>query len=339
MNTSPHIPARESGTQHRRSRITLIAALIWSLGLATASVLWITGIVGAPFGTFIAADFAALIDALPTTVASLLICVVGIVGVGIAATALTRRDAPPVTVLAVFAGVLALFSTVIVADAKVMAVIGYALSFRLVPLNAPLILQLAMLLGSAIWIAAAVRAPAGRIVAVDGRRPSALAKAAVAVAVAIPLIYAAVRFAWAAGIPLGISDQMLADGQESGLWTIGLGLASVATAVALLTLGLVQRWGERLPRWVPSLGGRRVPIALAAVPVTIGGLAIFAGGVMFVRVVSTGTFPLGENWATVGPELLWPLWGIALAVALVEYLRRRVRIDRPATNATIDTSH
>ncbi len=316
--------------QHRRSRVALFAALIWSIGLVAASVLWLVGLVAAPFGTFVADDFTALIDAPPHAVASLLLVVVGITGVGIATRAITRAGTPPITLLAVYAGALTLFSTVVVADARVMALIGYALSFRLVPLDGPLTLQLGMLLGSAVWIAAAVRAPAGRIIAVDGRRPSGLATVAVAIAVAVPAIYAAVRFAWAAGIPLGISDQMLVDGQESGLWNIGLGLASVAAAVALLTLGLVQRWGERLPRWVPALGGRRVPLSLAAVPVTIGALAIFAGGVMFVRVFMTGAFPLSENWSTVGPELLWPLWAIALAVALAEYLRRRVRIDRLA---------
>lgn len=329
MNTSPLLTARTAGSQHRRSRVALAAALTWSVGLVAASAAWLTGIVRAPFATFDAAEFSALIDALPASVAALLLGIVGLITSAVAAWALARKAAAPVGVLAIVAVALTAFSTVVVADAKIMAVIGYALSFRFIPLTGPLLLQIGMLAGCGLWIGAALRAPAGRIIPCEGRRPTALARIAVALAVIIPLIYAAVRFAWAAGIPLGISDEMLAQGQASGLWTIGLGLASVATAVALLTLGLVQRWGERLPRWVPWLGGRRVPIALAAVPVTLGGLAILSGGVMFIRVAATGELPLSENWSTIGPELLWPLWGIALAVALAEYIRRRVRIDAP----------
>ncbi|WP_143741378.1 hypothetical protein [Paramicrobacterium agarici] len=329
MNTSPHLTARAAGSQQRRSRITMFAALVWSISLVAASVLWLTGLVDAPFADFSPGDFSALIDALPGPFAAVLLGIVGVIVTAVAAWALSRAE-PPIAVLAVVAGALTVFSTVIVADAKVMAVIGYALSFRLVPLDGATTLQFGMLLGSAVWIAAAVCAPAGRLVPIEGRRASMLEWAAVAVAVVVPLLYAAVRFAWAAGIPLGISDEMLADGQESGLWTVGLGLASVATAVALLTLGLVQRWGERVPHWVPALGGRRIPVALAAVPVTIGGLAIFAGGVMFVRVAMSGSLPLSENWSTIGPELLWPLWAIALAVALAGYVRRRIRVDNPA---------
>lgn len=329
MNTSPLLTARTAGSQHRRSRVALAVALTWSVGLVAASAAWLTGIVRAPFDTFDAAEFSALIDALPASVAALLLGIVGLITSAVAAWALARKAAAPVGVLAIVAVALTAFSTVVVADAKIMVVIGYALSFRFIPLTGPLLLQIGMLAGCGLWIGAALRAPAGRIIPCEGRRPTALARIAVALAVIIPLIYAAVRFAWAAGIPLGISDEMLAQGQASGLWTIGIGLASVAAVVALLTLGLVQRWGERLPRWVPWLGGRRVPIALAAVPVTLGGLAILSGGVMFIRVAATGELPLSENWSTIGPELLWPLWGIALAVALAEYIRRRVRIDAP----------
>lgn len=32
---------------------------------------------------------------------------------------------------------------------------------------------------------------------------------------------------------------------------------------------------------------------------------------------------LSENWATLAPELLWPLWGVALGTATLAYYYRR----------------
>jgi hypothetical protein len=50
---------------------------------------------------------------------------------------------------------------------------------------------------------------------------------------------------------------------------------------------------------------------------------------MFVRLTLLGT--LGEvftfidegDWAALGPELLWPVWGVALAIATLAYYYRR----------------
>jgi hypothetical protein len=52
-------------------------------------------------------------------------------------------------------------------------------------------------------------------------------------------------------------------GQERGMWTSGLFLATFGPVGAGLMLGLVQRWGEVFPRWMIGLAGRRVPSALA----------------------------------------------------------------------------
>ncbi len=78
---------------------------------------------------------------------------------------------------------------------------------------------------------------------------------AVAVAGAVPLLYALTRYAWLLGIPLGITEELLREGQTAGAWAAGAGLATFAVVGAVLTLGLIQRWGEVLPGWVPLLGG------------------------------------------------------------------------------------
>ncbi|MGW3789553.1 hypothetical protein ACWD8I_00100 [Micromonospora arida] len=146
---------------------------------------------------------------------------------------------------------------------------------------------------------------------------------AAGIAAAIPLTYALTRFAWAAGIPFGISREFLTEMQDTGLVWAGFGLAAFATVGAILTLGLVQRWGERFPRWMLGLAGRRVPVKLAVVPATLVAVSVTA--------VSLGLLSNPEFWRVTGgfsmtgaPMLLWPLWGVALGAATYAYhLRRR----------------
>lgn len=143
---------------------------------------------------------------------------------------------------------------------------------------------------------------------------------AVGAAVAVPLMYALTRFAWAVGIPFGLSRAEVAELRSGdGLWA-AVGLASFALVGAVLTLGLVQRWGEVFPRWMVGLAGRRVPISLAVLPAMYVAAMVFAGGLALI-----GAPQLWEQgFLLMLPHLLWPLWGIALAVAAYAYkLRRR----------------
>jgi hypothetical protein len=101
-------------------------------------------------------------------------------------------------------------------------------------------------------------------------------------------------------------------------------LATVAALGALLTTGLVRPWGEVVPAWVPALGGRRVPAGLGIVPASLMAIVITSAGLAFVRVVLVGEMPFRiDEWAVVGPTLLWPAWGVALGVATLAYLYRR----------------
>ena len=151
------------------------------------------------------------------------------------------------------------------------------------------------------------------------------------VAVIIPVIYAVTRWAWALGFPLGLSEEFFREGQEVGLWWAGAALATLAVGGAVLTLGLVQRWGEVFPGWIPFLSGKRVPIWFAVVPASLVAVLVTTAGLMFVRMTLTGRLGaiLGEgvlsaeNWAALAPELLWPLWGAALGAATLAYYYRR----------------
>ncbi len=157
---------------------------------------------------------------------------------------------------------------------------------------------------------------------------------AVYVAMVAPVFYALTRYAWALGIPLGISEEQLRRGQESGTWIAGLFLATFGLVGAVLMLGLVQRWGEVFPRWMIGLAGRRVPLALAVLPASlvsvllvVGGLTIWSGlAQMIARMVAAGIERIGiigQMIFGVGPTLLFPVWGVALAVATLGYYYRR----------------
>jgi hypothetical protein len=144
----------------------------------------------------------------------------------------------------------------------------------------------------------------------------------VGVSVVIPLLYAMTRLAWVIDIPLGITRAELDDLHTSHAVWAGFGLGTFAVAGSLLSLGLVQRWGETFPAWTWRLRGRRVPIALAVVPAGLVAVLTVAAG---LSALTAGLFldklAAGE-WA-VAPALLWPLWGVALGTATVAYARRR----------------
>lgn len=83
-----------------------------------------------------------------------------------------------------------------------------------------------------------------------------------------------------------------------------------------------------------GLAGCRVPIALAVVPASLVSVLLVVGGVviwygldqMVARLVARGAEGMGligEMTFVVGPILLFPVWGVALAVATLGYYYRR----------------
>ncbi|GHG99484.1 hypothetical protein [Streptomyces lanatus] len=102
----------------------------------------------------------------------------------------------------------------------------------------------------------------------------------------------------------------------------------VSEALGLLTLGLVQPWGETVPRWIPRLGGRSVPPLAAVVPATLGALVSMATVYYFFLAIVFGGFPPGHS--TTEKALLTasylPLlaWGPLLGAVTYAYYRRRM---------------
>ena len=147
---------------------------------------------------------------------------------------------------------------------------------------------------------------------------------AVYAAIAASLPWAVIRLCWFAGIPLGLDHPFSWGAADPG--PVKYVFASLPIGGALLTLGLIQRWGEVFPRWLPLVGGRRVPPALATVPATFVGLAVTSAGTkLFARVAAeliSGRFDYA-NWGTHLPAFFFLPWGVSLGLATLAYHVRR----------------
>lgn len=329
-------------------------AAAWSLLYGAIGLYWALGGAGFPFGT--ANDPGAresLLVAVRAQTAAPVIAGLGLVA-ALVALVMARAHRPGTSrvLLLAFAWALTAALLILIPDRRVLVAVGYAPLFLigapfhwppvsfLVAIPWPVVNQFILIVGGILWAATAVayqrRSHAacehcGRITGHHAQQLSHTTvqrwgKWAVAVAITVPIIYAVTRYAWLLGIPLGISQQFLREGQAIGLWWAGAGLATVGVADAILTLGLVQRWGEVFPRWVVGLAGKRVPPALAIVPASLVSVILTSSGLAEVRtaLLSPNIFlPVELTWSTLGPTLLWPFWGIALGIATYAYYLRR----------------
>lgn len=153
------------------------------------------------------------------------------------------------------------------------------------------------------------------------------------IAAICPLPYALTRYLLVFGVPTdGISREQIeqANLDAPGIWIFGAGLATFGVLGSVLTLGLVQRWGERWPFWVPALRGRAIHPLVAVIPAGFVSLLWPGSSLMFVRVNAQKAFAEGGATAdnlihlVLSPMNLWIFWGFALAGATVAYwLRRR----------------
>ncbi|RPJ56319.1 MAG: hypothetical protein EHM23_23895, partial [Acidobacteria bacterium] len=301
------VPARGQGARAWQGWVPY-AAVAWSLVYAALGVYWVVGGRGFPFTAKTASDIMQpLLGRFGPGVAWIVVMMAGIPAAGMGAAMLRGvrgRALRPlfITAGALLAGVLLLLMT----GLGLLVLVGYipfAVLGRLPAEKAQdylqgwiqwgTIHQVLCLIGGFLWLAATVcygRRSGGACV-YCGRRddpqgwqsPNQAARwgrIAVYVTMVAPVFYAFTRYAWALGFPLGMSEEYLRRGQQSGIWISGLFLATFGLVGAALTLGLVQRWGEVFPRWMIGLARRRVPIALAVVPASLVSVLLAVGGIV-----------------------------------------------------------
>jgi len=125
-------------------------------------------------------------------------------------------------------------------------------------------------------------------------------------------------------------------------------LSAVSMAAALLTPGLVHRWGEAVPRWVPVMRGRSIPVRAAVIPAAVGaalvtGISLYAVVNLMFGLVERGPVLIeagtGQTLRPPDDGLAWlyaPLlaWGPLLTFVTVRYHRRRTGTSVPAAPRT-----
>ncbi|MFI5766562.1 hypothetical protein ACIA8F_37230 [Streptomyces sp. NPDC051563] len=163
-------------------------------------------------------------------------------------------------------------------------------------------------------------------------RPSRRAVRLARLAALAPLPTGLWRIAGACGVPLGFSgDDPLADVSfGSGFSLYMIGLSVFAEALGFLALGLVQRWGEVAPHWLPLIGARRVPPLAAVIPAGLGAAALTLLGVLGAigwndpgNMGAPGSPTGAAYWVMTACYLPLVAWGPLLAVVTVAYHRRR----------------
>jgi hypothetical protein len=124
---------------------------------------------------------------------------------------------------------------------------------------------------------------------------------------------------------------------------IGLGerayivlLSILSEALAFTAIGLIARWGEVFPRWIPFLRGRRVPTKVTVILAAIGATVLTLGTVLTLVTELMGTTIRGDDlpanypseiggWQTAWFYVCYApliLWGPLLAVLTIAYWKR-----------------
>jgi hypothetical protein len=301
-----------------------LAAAGWALAYGATGVGWALGMPGYPWGASDPDPDGALSILAGTTprfgwwiaAFSLLVLV----------TVLARRSRAALWLAWPIAAVLVL----VIPDSRLMMGVAYTPVLLVAPLfgwlegttladawHWPVLNQLVCVLGGLLLASVAMSRSRGGSRWFTPER----GRVAVYIAVGVPLVYCATRWAWALGIPLGVSAEFLAEG-EGGLWLAGAYLATFGALGGILTLGLTQRWGEIFPRWMLGLRGKRVPPLLAVIPAGFVSIIVTVAGITYIRWTIAGRFEMAE-WGAWLPECFWPIWGAALATATIAYHRRR----------------
>ncbi|MEV0351115.1 hypothetical protein AB0H88_35510 [Nonomuraea sp. NPDC050680] len=316
--------------------VPVLIAGVWSVSYLALGLLWALGGPGYPFDAGRAGVGNTLLDPVPAAVGGGVLAVSALVAAGVAVLAVRGSLSRAPAVVAVVVGV---GLAVVLPDVRIMMTAGYLpvmlvavlvgqAEFSLIAsmLTWPSVNLLILTAVGVSLMVLGIRALLG-----GHGRPFSVAGAlrigryATAVAVAVPVVYAVTRFGWFLGVPVGISDEFLAYIAE--ITPIGAGLGALALIGAGLTVGLVRPWGEIWPRWVPFLRGRPIPARLPTCSALAVSLPITSAGLMYVRKKlsgeQVGPAGAGDELGAWLPEMLWPLWGAALAVAALAYLSRR----------------
>ena len=186
-----------------------------------------------------------------------------------------------------------------------------------------MLVSLVSFVGGALWLLVALRATGMR-----RAQPAAASYVAprrdwgcwvTVVAALCPLPYALLRMTWLTPWPTIIDADTLAEQPAMRIFGLSLGFAAIGGAV--LTIGLLMRWGSVYPRWVPVVGGRPVSPVWPTVLAVVVGAAVTVAGRSMLQLTYTEDDLLSKVETLL--VLPFPVWGPLLIAAAIAYYRRR----------------
>jgi len=188
-----------------------------------------------------------------------------------------------------------------------------------------MLVVLVSFIGGALWLLVALRAAGMRRAHVSTSTPYVRSRHdwgwwVTVIAALCPLPYALLRMTWLTPWPT-IVDAATLDAQPA-LRIFGLSLGFAAIGGAVLTIGLLMRWGSVYPRWIPVVGGRTVsPTWPTVFALVVGSAVTVAGRSMLQMAVVDDEMEIGT--AETFLVLPLPVWGPLLIAAAIAYYRRR----------------
>jgi hypothetical protein len=333
------LPPERTSWLSRHPNWAQFAVVVWSLIYGVLGSYWVMGGAGYPFGEndprgHMMGSFLADLRA---DTGGAAIIITGLVGTAVAMAMMRQwRNRIVQVVLLAFAWSASAALIVLVPDVRVLQNFAYAFMLHFDLFDWPVVNQILCIAGGFLWGATALtyqrrtreacmncgRTDAGQVTSSIAAAKWGKWVTYIAVVTALP--YGFVRLTWAAGIPIGVSDPTWINTQTPTESLIVAVLGILPIGGAILTLGLIQRWGEIFPRWCLFFAGKRVPILFAIIPATLASvMAIFSGLKLWIHWFQDGSVTC-ENWGELGPGLFWLPWGISLgAAAHAYYLRRR----------------
>ncbi|MDP9862022.1 MULTISPECIES: hypothetical protein [Streptosporangium] len=304
-------------SSRKTAKFSMVAAGVWSLAFGLSGAYWAVEGTSFPLGRSDprGSDMGSFFATAEPGAAGVIIAVTGVLG---AVAAALLAHAPRAQVPRAVGALLAVALLVGVPDIRVIQNFGYLFMGYTELWDRPLLFMLFSILGGGLW-ALVVWNTRG-----DDVSPGRWGRWVTYAAAVLALPYAISRISWALGIPLGVPAGYLDVDAPSAGAASEFVLGGLCVVGAVLTLGLVQGWGEVFPRWVPFLRGRRVPIWLAVVPATAASVLLIQAGVRLWLWWGAGQITLSaDHWGTFLPGLFWLPWSLALAAATYAYYLRR----------------
>lgn len=331
-----------------------VGASAWSVFVTALGVYWWTGGAGFPFGRndLEGPDYSSLLTWLEPPAGGAAVTLFGlltlVVAVRLDSDAAGRRERQA---LLAMGGTIAVVLAGGVLDARMITLLpplGVLIPVQWFDADWPTIFRCVVTAGSSVFFLATVAyarrtaSPDPEALRREARRAHrwiSAGRIATYVAMICPLPYALIRLAWSRGWAFGAPEPFVASllrNQPENVYIEPV-LAGFALGGALLTGGLLRRWGRVFPGWMPVIGRRQVPMWL---PMTLGasaaiGIFSFGRGLLTEELglhvpgepdrIQAWGLPL-DGWAYWGAGglgwLLFPLWGLAVALALVGYYYR-----------------